>query len=359
MGLKAILVGVGGFGRRWVQVLSANPPVEVAALVDINPAALEEAAAKLRVAKECCFDSAKKALAKVKADLLINVTPPAVHKPIALAAFQAGLHVLTEKPLADTPANCRAMVAAASRYRRKLMVSQNYRFAPWARTVRKLIDEQALGALGSCSIRFYKRPDFGQSYRVTMNYPLLVDMSIHHFDLMRYCLHTDPVRVSATGWNPRWSYFRHQAACQVLLEMSTRVPAERAHVTYDANWVARGRETGWNGDWRIECAEGCIWVTERSGEMVVELDPGTGRARLPAGTRGTPPTVTAQAGPVPLVPMPRSGQEYSLSEMVAAISDKREPETSGRDNLKSVAMVFAAVDSIERRQPVEVADYLK
>lgn len=353
MGLRAMLVGVGGFGRRWVQVLSANPPVEVAALVDINPAALEEAAAKLNVAKECCFDSADKALKKVKADLLINVTPPAAHKPIALAAFKAGLHVLTEKPLADTPANCRAMVAAASRYRRKLMVSQNYRFAPWARTVRKLIDEKVLGALGSCSVRFYKRPDFGESYRVYMKYPLLVDMSIHHFDLMRYCLHADPVRVTATGWNPRWSYFRHQAACQVLLEMRQRAPSTRVHVTYDANWVARGRETGWNADWRIECSEGCVWVTERNGEMVVELEPGTGRTKAQPGA-----PVARQAGPVPLVSMPRSGQEYSLSEMVAAISEKREPETSGKDNLKSVAMVFAAVDAIERRQPVEVADYL-
>ena len=355
MALRAILVGVGGFGRRWVQVLSAKPPVEVAALVDINTTALAEAAAKLNVAKECCFGSAEEALAKVQADLLINVTPPAVHKPIALAAFKAGLHVLTEKPLADTPANCRAMVAAASRYRKKLMVSQNYRFAPWARTVRKLIDEQVLGHLGSCSVRFHKRPDFGQSYRVAMKYPLLVDMSIHHFDLMRYCLHADPVRVQATGWNPRWSYFRHQAACHVLLEMTKGV-----HVTYDGNWVARGQETGWNGDWRIECSEGAIWVTERNGEMVVELDPGAGRARPPAGARGKPTApVAAQAGPVPLVPMPQSGQEHSLSEMVAAISDKREPETSGKDNLKSVAMVFAAVDSIESRHPVEIAGYLK
>jgi predicted dehydrogenase len=277
MALRAILVGVGGFGRRWVQVLSAKPPVEVAALVDINTTALAEAAAKLNVAKECCFGSAEEALAKVQADLLINVTPPAVHKPIALAAFKAGLHVLTEKPLADTPANCRAMVAAASRYRKKLMVSQNYRFAPWARTVRKLIDERVLGSLGSCSVRFHKRPDFGQSYRVAMKYPLLVDMSIHHFDLMRYCLHADPVQVQAAGWNPRWSYFRHQAACHVLLEMTKGV-----HVTYDGNWVARGRETGWNGDWRIECSEGAIWVTERNGEMVVDW---TRAAAAPAHRR--------------------------------------------------------------------------
>jgi len=347
MALKAIHVGCGGFGRRWVQVLGARPPVEVAALVDIDRAVLQEAAKKLSVPKERCFASVDKALRAVRADLLINVTPPVVHKPIALKAFRAGLHVLTEKPLADTPANCRAMVVAAARYRKKLMVSQNYRFRPWARTVRKVIDDKVLGVLGSCSIRFYKRPDFGRSYRVYMEYPLLVDMSIHHFDLVRYCLGVDPVRVYARGWNPRWSYFTHQAACQALFEMSKGV-----QLTYDANWVARGRETGWNGDWRIECSEGSIWVSEENGKMVIKLDPGTGRAK------GKRVKVKAKASPVKLVKMPATDQEYSLMEMVHAISGRRQPETNGKDNLKSVAMVFAAIDSIKRGQAVEIARYI-
>jgi len=347
--LKVIHVGCGGFGRRWVEVLSGRPPVEVAALVDVDRGVLEEAAEKLGVPAERCFDSVDKALKAVEADLLINVTPPAVHRPIALKAFKAGLHVLTEKPLADTPANCRAMVAAAARYRKKLMVSQNYRFRPWARTVRRLIEEKVLGTVGAAAVRFYKRPDFGRSYRVYMEYPLLVDMSIHHFDLMRYVLGVDPVRVYAVGWRPRWSYFPHQPACQALFEMTKGV-----RVVYDASWVARGRETGWNGDWRIECSEGAIWVTEREGEMVVELDPGTGRSR---GPRREP--LRVKAGPVKLLKMPATDQEYSLREMVAAITEGRRPETHGRDNLKSVAMVFAAIDSIEKGRPVEVGRYLK
>ncbi len=330
-------------------MLSGRPPVEVSALVDVDVRALEQAAETLGIPKERCFESVGKALKAVEADLLINVTPPAVHKPIALEAFRAGLHVLTEKPLADTPANCRAMVAGATRYRKKLMVSQNYRFRPWARTVRKLLEDKMLGTLGSCSIRFYKRPDFGRSYRVTMEYPLLVDMSIHHFDLIRYVLGVDPVTVYATGWNPRWSYFRHQAACQAVFEMTKGV-----HVTYDANWVARGRETGWNGDWRVECSEGAIRVTEKAGRMVVELDPGTGRAR---GKRAVP--VRAKAGPAKLVRMPPTDQEYSRKEMVNAVTERRQPETNGRDNLKSIGMVFAAVDSIERGRPVQIAKYVK
>ncbi len=357
MALKVIHVGCGGFGRRWVQVLGAKPPVKVAALVDINRAVLKEAAAKLKVPKERCFESVGKALKAVEADILINVTPPAVHKPIALGAFRAGLHVLTEKPLADTPANCRAMVAGAARYRKKLMVSQNYRFRPWARTVRKLIDAKALGALGSCAIRFYKRPDFGRSYRVYMDYPLLVDMSIHHFDLMRYCLGVDPVRVYALGWGPRWSYFTHQSACQALLEMTKGV-----HVTYDANWVARGQETGWNGDWRIECSEGAIWVSEKGGRMVVELDPGSGRAkgrRVKVKPAGRSYDSYERAGATKLVRMRTTDQEYSLTEMVNAISRRRQPETSGKDNLKSIGMVFAAIDSIKRGRPVEIARYVK
>ena len=88
MKLRAIHVGCGGFGARWVQVLSSGPPVEVVALVDVNRAVLEEAAERIGVSKERCFDSVAKALKAVEADLLINVTPPNVHSFVALKAFR-------------------------------------------------------------------------------------------------------------------------------------------------------------------------------------------------------------------------------------------------------------------------------
>ena len=50
-------------------------------------------------------------------------------------------------------------------------------------------------------------------------------------------------------------------------------------------------------------------------------------------------------------------QEYSLQEMVRAIRERRQPETNGKDNLKSVGMVFAAVESIKRGRPTDLVRY--
>jgi predicted dehydrogenase len=109
---------------------------------------------------------------------------------LALSALEAGKHVLVEKPL---PRPCRgASVAdAAATRNRVLMVSQNYRFfpAPWA--VRALVTEGAIGEVGSVYADF--RVDMARRLRAGSGYfalpdPLLLDMSIHHFDLLRFTL---------------------------------------------------------------------------------------------------------------------------------------------------------------------------
>ncbi|MBI2951348.1 hypothetical protein HYY27_04595, partial [bacterium] len=61
----------------------------------------------------------------------------------------------------------------------------------------------------------------------------------------------------------------------------------------------------------------------------------------------------------PLDPLPLAGQDALLAEFVAAVREGREPECSGRDNLKSLALTFAAVQSArEGGRPVEIAELL-
>ena len=154
-----------------------------------------------------------------------------------------------------------------------------------------------------------------------MDYPLIIDMAIHHFDLMRYLLDKDPLCIYARSWNPSWSWFKGDAASSVLIEMTDGV-----HVTYNASWVATGAETTWNGNWRIECEKGVILLKDD---------------RVLVGKK------SGHLKEVPPLKMSRQRQGYSLHEFVTAIKEGREPDSGGEDNLKSINMVFQTIEAIK------------
>ena len=328
--MRLIQVGVGGFGKGWVGRVQADPRAAHVALVDISQQALEEARHTTRLPASACFSDFRAAFSGVEADAVLNVTPPKVHHKVALAAFKQGLHVLTEKPLADTMAHAREMVTAAQRAGRTLMVSQNYRFRRWVGTVRQLLQE-GYGPPDNISVRFAKAPRFEGSFRLKMEHPLVVDMSIHHFDLMRALTGRNPQSVFATTWKPQWSWFDHDPCCMAVFEFDGGLK-----VCYDASWVCRGRETTWDGYWRIEC-----------GKATVELLGGVVRV-IEADGEGQEAEITLQG-------MPTEDQGYALIEFQDAIREGREPETSGRDNLNSLAMVFAVLKSASTRRRVKVS----
>jgi predicted dehydrogenase len=61
---------------------------------------------------------------------------------------------------------------------------------------------------------------------------------------------------------------------------------------------------------------------------------------------------------IPLAPVPTAGQDACLAEFLDAVADGREPECNGADNLRSLAIVFAAIRSAEECRPVEIAELL-
>jgi predicted dehydrogenase len=212
------------------------------------------------------------------------------------------------------------------------MVSQNYRFRRWARTIMRIVAEKQIGEVNSCAVRFAKAPAFTGSFRLQMDFPLILDMSVHHFDLMRAVLGRDPVDVFVKSWNPSWSWFRHDARGAILVGMTGGV-----NVVYDGSWVTRGVETGWDGDWRIEGSAGTVEL--RGDKVVLCKDAKTEQV-------------------VELAPMPAENQDFSLLEFRRAIETKTEPETSGARNLPTLAMVFAALDSAKTGQLKKIAEYL-
>ena len=329
--LRLIQVCVGGFGRSWTDVVKESRHVKAEAYVNINEIALNDAAKAHEMPRNRCFTSLDDALEKVEADAVLVVVPPAFHAEVAIKALKVGLHVLTEKPIADTIENAKRMVAEAGKKDLKLMVSQNYRFRKGPRTIRKLLETEKAGKPNYAIINFHKAPRFS-GFRLKMEYPLLVDMSIHHFDMMRYIFNTEAESLYCRTWRPSWSWFEGDPCASVVFKMENGL-----QLTYFGSWVSLGWETTWDGDWRIECSNGGIhW--DRNVEI----------------SSGEPRTSTEEG----LISMPVEDRHYSLYEFAESDKQNRQPETSGRDNIKSLAMVIAALESAKRNKEVSAKNFL-
>ncbi|MBN2305280.1 MAG: Gfo/Idh/MocA family oxidoreductase [Anaerolineae bacterium] len=327
--MKIVQVGIGGMGSAWLRTIQASDEVEFAAWVEVNDTIADEQAAKYGLDRALIFKTLDEALNVVEADGLIDVTPPQFHRAISLAALDAGIPVLSEKPLADTLDAAQEIVRKADQTGVLHMVAQNYRYSVPAQTVKRLLDSGELGAVGSVAVQFYKGPHFG-GFREQMPYPLIIDMAIHHFDMLRFFLDRDPVSVFGRSWNPPWSWFGGDASASVSFGFEGGISA-----SYDGSWCATGRETSWNGSWRLDCEKG-----------VIILDDDAVSVQRWTGVDGFQ-NVNTEIERVPDVAMPRTAQAYLLHEFYTAVTEGILPATTCQDNIKSLQMVFDVVRSFE------------
>src|SRR4051794_1996427 len=179
--LRLIHAGVGGMGKAWwTTATKSSPDFDLAAIVDISDAALNECGETLGIPTERRFKTLESALNATQADAVLTVTPPTVHVEHAELVFSRGLHLLTEKPIAHDLAAAKLMIQRARDAGKQLMVTQNYRYNSPMTKLREIPAQNPPAALGHGHITFYIPADFTGSFRETMEFPLLVDMAIHH-----------------------------------------------------------------------------------------------------------------------------------------------------------------------------------
>src|SRR5581483_1254485 len=204
-------VGLGPHGRNWArQVLPDIKEADVVGFVDTDPNALDLLRQQANVPAGKCYESLREAIGETNPEAVLVTTALPSHAAVVKAALDAGLHVLVEKPFAPNLAAAKELVDIAAAKGLALMVSQNYRFFPAPRALTSLVRESALGQLYEISIDFRRyspgTPDRRGRHHVEEQ-PLLVDMSIHHFDLLRLILNREPDRIHCEAWNPSWTSF--------------------------------------------------------------------------------------------------------------------------------------------------------
>jgi predicted dehydrogenase len=335
--LRAVLVGCGGISQAWLKAAQAVEGLEIVGLVDLLEENARQRAGQFGLSGVEIDSNLPRLLERAAPDLVFNCTVPEAHADVTLAALGRGCHVLGEKPLADTLENARRMVAAAEAAGRVFAVMQNRRFDPGIRALRGYLDEGELGRLTTVHSDFFLAPHFG-GFRDQMQHVLLLDMAIHTFDQARFLSRSDPLSVYCKEWNPAGSWYAHGASAVAVFEMSGGLV-----YTYRGSWCAEGLPTSWESDWRLIGERG---TARWDGAQVLEAE--VVRSTTGFQSERQPGAIGPYSGPA------IGGHAGLLADFIDCLRSGRTPETLAADNIKSLAMVFGAIESAEGGGVVQI-----
>jgi predicted dehydrogenase len=350
--IRIIQAGVGVRGSTWARIIHEEPRAELAALADPRFPALESDLGRLADGVPCFQDLAS-ALDATQADAVLLATPPAGHHQQATMAYERGLHVLAEKPLAEDLEEARLLVQEAERRNLQLMVGMNFRYLPAHQAVRRLLAEGEIGAASFAQFTYLRYRDGRRAdlnkHCLTQEQPMLVEQSIHHLDLMRYCYQQEVEWLQADTWNPSWSTYRDDSNVSALLCFK-----DGLRVNYLGTWTAAWNQFDFR--WRTDCTGGVLVQKHQFDDLYLA------RFRTELGLEGARFKQDAE----PLEPVELEPVEYFvddtrglLAEFVAALEGGRPVVTSGQDHLKTLGLTLACIESSRTGSRVYMDEFFR
>jgi predicted dehydrogenase len=194
--------GTGMWGRDVVRTYGEK--VKFVGLCDINPGRLEFAKIHMKVDSPV-FTDFDEMLKKTSPDVVIVTTVDATHNYFIVKALDAGIDVITEKPLTTDEVKLKEILDAERRSGKKVIVTFNYRYSPHRSKIKELLMQRRIGQVTSVDFNWYLDVYHGADYFRRWHRlreksgTLLVHKSTHHFDLLNWWLDSDPAVVNAFG----------------------------------------------------------------------------------------------------------------------------------------------------------------
>jgi predicted dehydrogenase len=326
-------IGLGERGQQWFEIVRGRRDAVSVACVDSDAAARQWA--QRHASGLACYERLEEALQQVRADAAVVASPLASHAADAMAALEAGLAVMIEKPFAPNLAQGVQVMAVAHRTGRPVLVAQNNRYRRCERALRMLLREGKAGTVTHISCIDRRRQTAAARGGSPVDYMQLHEVAVHHFDSLRGALGHNPVRVMAQSSQAPGSPYPHGSTTEAFFEMEGHIP-----IQYYGSLTANRDEF----ELRIEGEYGALRTDGR---------------RLWWRTRGSRfflPIRMPKMSAVDALKPPREGMASLLDQLQAAIISGEAPETHGDDNLWSLAMTEAVMWSDRSAQTVEIAD---
>jgi inositol 2-dehydrogenase len=334
MSIRIGLIGAGRMGKVFAHTLAFSvSEVELLAVADVNPQASQEAAARYGI--KHAYTDYHELLQRDDIDAVVIVTPTATHAEVIQAAAAVGKHVFSEKPLAQTLEACDQAIAAVRIAGVKLQLGFMRRFDPAYVMAKQRIDAGEIGtpvmfrSTGRdpkrTSLEFARRENSGG---------LIMDMGVHDFDLARWLMGSEVVRVHSEG------------GCLVYPELKEVGDIDNAMINLKfANGslgnIDLSRNAVYGYDIRTE-------VLGSDGGLLI------GKLQQTATLVMTRQGVTHDT--VPYF-MERFGEAYAaeIRDFVACILEDRPPRVGGQDARQATAIGIAATRSLDEGRPVDVS----
>ncbi|MDQ0231721.1 Gfo/Idh/MocA family protein [Metabacillus malikii] len=338
--LKIAVIGCGSIAKfRHLPEYKVNQHVEITAVCDI----FEERANEIARQYEAkAYTDYKELFANEEVDAVSVCLPNYLHAPVSIDALNSGFHVLCEKPMATSQAEAEAMIEAAERNGKKLMIAHNQRFARSHQLAKQLIENGTVGKIYSFRTAFGHPGPEGWSvdgrdswfFEKDKAYiGAMGDLGVHKSDLIRYLLGEEITEVGA---------FIETTAKENTDVDDTAVCALKTESgiigTLAASWSYTAKEDnstiiyGEKAILRLEDNPTYSLVVQYTNGEVVNYELGKIQSNEEGG----------------------QNTSHVIDHFVSAIIEDREPLINGEEGMKSLAVILAAIKSNETKTIAKV-----
>lgn len=329
--LRIGIIGTGGIADAHIRGYLAFPEdCEIVALADVIPGKAAQKAEAFALDAVQAFDDPLAMIAAGRLDIVSIATPPSTHAPLAIAALDAGIHVLVEKPMAPSLEECDAMLAAQERSGRMLSVVAQNRFRDDLATLKDIVDSGLLGSISHVRVDsawWRGLPYYDLWWRGTWEKEgggCTLNHAIHHIDLLLWLLGS-PSEITAMLANAQ----HDNAEVEDLSVAILRYERGLAQLTSS--------------------------VVHHGEEQAIVIQGANARVSQPfsvSAERSAPSGFPAEGGDPELVeritalvedrvPLAHLGHEGQIGDLLAAVRDGREPSSTGQDGRNAVEVVTA------------------
>ena len=327
--LKGVMIGAGRFARFQVEAWRRVEGAQIVAVADVAPGRSEEFSERFGIAR--AYQDISEMLERERPEFVDIVTRPDSHLELVRLAALHGAHVICQKPMAPSWEGCLAMVSACNDVNVRLLIHENWRWQPWYREIKRLLDQGAVGKPFYASFVMRNSDGRGaepypaQPYFRAMERLLVYEMVVHFLDTFRFLLGEIKSVFCRMGRVNQAIKGEDYTLIQLTFENGARGLIDANRISGPARREPISEELIVEGDrGKIRLARDCrIWLDEY-GDAERPLD-----YAIPAeGYRGD---------------SVRAAQRHFIS----CLRTGERCESEGKDYLKTVAAVFACYDSAE------------
>jgi predicted dehydrogenase len=337
----AVIGGAASIAATHFRALKELPRAQVVGLSDINVEGVKARAAEIGCP---AFTDHKEMLRELRPDVAVIVAPHPLHAPIAFDAFDAGAHVLVEKPISVEVAEADRMIAAADAAGRLLVVNFQQRFRPVIERARALVDEGAIGELvRTLCIEPWFRPAAyyrTASWRGTWKGEgggVLMNQAPHTMDIL---CHLAGLPKQVWGWTrTRAHAIEVEDSAQAMFEYPNGAPGYLQISTVEAGAEQRTDIIGDRGSLSISGSQ----------LTITRFEPALREHMAESQEMFSSPKVHTETIDLP---GDAGGHLAVYRDLVAAITEGRRPRVDGREGLMSLELANAIILSSHTGQPV-------